>query len=381
MFLSSIEILFAFGTNCIETLHTATLSLNFAAMQRTAAELAILLNGSVQGNPEVSVSRLAKIEEGQSGDLTFLSNPDYEGFMYTSNASIAIVSRDFQPSKPLPDQLTLLRVEDPYAAFARLLEFVGQATARPTGIHPTAVIADNVNIPETCSIGPYVIIEDGALIGENTEIRAHAVIGRHAEIGAHCLLHAHVHVMDSCIVGAHCVLHPNVVVGSDGFGFAPQQDDSYRKIPQTGNVILEKGCEIGAGTTIDRATLGSTRICEGVKLDNHIQVAHNVVIGKHTVMAAQCGIAGSTSIGERCMIGGQVGIAGHLRIADGVKIAAQSGISASITKEGAIWQGTPAAPIKDFQKQQLALRKLTRSEWMRRVDQLEQQVNALKDKQ
>lgn len=346
-------------------------------MQSTAAELAEILDGQIEGNPGVTVSRLAKIEKGCPGELTFLSNPDYEGFLYTTRASVAIVSKAFEPMHPLPETLTLLRVADPYAAFARLLELVNTASARPAGVHPTAVVADDVEVPASCSIGPYVVIESGAQVGERTEIRAHAILGRGATIGADCLLHAHVQILDDCIVGERCVLHSAVVVGSDGFGFAPQEDDSYRKIPQTGNVIIGRGCEIGAGTKIDRATLGSTRIGDGVKLDNLIQIAHNVTIGNHTVVAAQCGIAGSTDIGARCMIGGQVGIAGHLKIADGVKVAAQTGISASITKANSIWQGTPAAPIKDFQKQQLTLRKLTRSEWMRRVDILEQQVKVI----
>jgi UDP-3-O-[3-hydroxymyristoyl] glucosamine N-acyltransferase len=286
-------------------------------MQRTAAELADILQGRVEGDPNVSVSRLAKIEDGGPGELTFLSNPDYEGFLYNTQASVAIVGHSFVPARKLPDTLTLLRVADPYAAFARLLEAVAEASQKPHGIHATAVIADDVSIPENCYIGPYVIIESGARIGAEAEVHAHAIIGKGASIGARCLLHAHVQVLENCIIGEDCVLHPNVVIGSDGFGFAPQADASYRKIPQTGNVILDRGCEIGAGTTIDRATLGSTRIGEGVKLDNLIQVAHNVSIGKHTVIAAQCGIARSTTIGERCMIGGQVGIAGHLKIADG----------------------------------------------------------------
>lgn len=348
-------------------------------MQRTAAELADILQGRVEGDPTVSVSRLAKIEDGGPGELTFLSNPDYEGFLYNSKASVAIVSHAFVPMRKLPDTLTLLRVADPYAAFARLLEAVADASEKTYGVHPTAIVANGVDIPTNCYIGPYVVIDADASIGPETEIHAHAIVGKGAVIGARCRLHAHVQVLAHCIVSEDCVLHPNVVIGSDGFGFAPQADATYRKIPQTGNVILDRGCEIGAGTTIDRATLGSTRIGEGVKLDNLIQVAHNVTIGKHTVIAAQCGIAGSTTIGERCMIGGQVGIAGHLKIADGVKIAAQSGISASITKEEAVWQGTPAAPIKDFQKQQLAVRKLSRSEWLRRIESLELQLKALKD--
>ena len=348
-------------------------------MQKTAAELAEILQGHVEGNPAVTVSRLTKIEEGKSGELTFLSNPDYEGYLYNTQASIAIVSQKFIPSQPLPEALTLIRVSDPYAAFAQLLEAVSTESARPHGIHPTAVVAEDAIVPDDCYVGPYVCIESGTRIGSGTEIRSHALVGKGVVIGERCLLHAHVQVLDRCVVADDCVLHPNVVIGSDGFGFAPQSDDSYRKIPQTGNVILDRGCEIGAGTTIDRATLGSTRIGEGVKLDNLIQIAHNVSIGKHTVIAAQCGIAGSTCIGERCMIGGQVGIAGHLRIADGVKVAAQSGISASITKPDGVWQGTPAVPIKDFQKQQIAMRKLSRTEWIKRIDTLEKQIQAIKD--
>jgi UDP-3-O-[3-hydroxymyristoyl] glucosamine N-acyltransferase len=348
-------------------------------MQRTAAELADLLEGTLEGDAAVTVNQLSKIEEGVAGGLTFLANPDYEGHLYHTAASVAIVAADFEPSQPLPRSLTLIRVADPYAAFGRMLEFANAHEARPEGIHPTASIEEGAEIGPGCRIGPYVVVEAGSKVGARCDLRAHAYIGRGVSLGEGCLVHAGGQILDRSIIGDHCVLHPRVVIGSDGFGFAPQQDDSYRKVPQTGHVIIGNRCEIGAGTTIDRATLGATRIGEGVKLDNLIQVAHNVTIGAHTVIAAQTGIAGSTHIGSRCMIGGQVGIAGHLRIADGVRIAAQTGVSASITREGAVYQGTPALPIKDFQKQQLAIRKLNREELIKRVAQLEQQLNQLRN--
>ena len=347
-------------------------------MQRTAAELAHLLEGTLDGDAAVEVNQLSKIEEGAPGGITFLANMDYEGFLYTTAASVAVVANSFQAARALPEGLTLIRVADPYAAFGKLLELVSHEEGRSKGIHPTAIVEPGAELGEGCSVGPYVVVEAGSRIGRGTELRAHVHIGRNVTVGERCVLHSGVHVMDRCVVGKECVLHPRVVIGADGFGFAPQQDDTYKKVPQTGNVILGDRCEIGAGTTIDRATLGATRLEEGVKLDNLIQVAHNVTIGAHTVIAAQTGIAGSTHIGARCMIGGQVGIAGHLRIADGVRIAAQTGISASITRENAVYQGTPALPIKDFQKQQLALRKTTREDLLKRVAILEQQLNQLR---
>ena len=347
-------------------------------MQRTAAELAELLEGTIEGDGAAAVNQLSKIEEGVKGGVTFLANMAYEGHLYTTGASVAVVARDFNPAQRLPDQLTLIRVADPYAAFGRLLELVQEESDREVGIHPSAVIDDSAELGAGCSIGPFVVVEAGSRIGTGTELRAHAHIGRNVRIGERCVIHAGAHVLDRCVIGRECVLHPRAVIGSDGFGFAPQEDDTYKKVPQTGIVIVGDFCEIGAGTTIDRATLGATRLGDGVKLDNLIQIGHNVTIGAHTVIAAQTGIAGSTHIGSHCMIGGQVGIAGHLRIADGVRIAAQTGIAASITRENAIYQGTPALPIKDFQKQQLTLRKTTREDLLKRVAALEQQLNQLR---
>ncbi len=340
-------------------------------MQHTAGELAHMLKGVVEGNSQVVVNALAKIENASTGSLTFLSNPDYEGYLYTTGASVAIVPTAFQPTQALPSSLVLIRVEDSYAAFAKLLEVASASMALPRTVHPAAVISANAEVHEDVHIGPLVVIEDGAVVGAGCEIHAHVTVGRHVKIGENSTLHSGVRVLANCIIGKNCILQAGAIIGSDGFGFAPQAGDGYTKVPQTGNVILQDNCEIGAATTIDRATLGSTIVGEGVKLDNQIQVAHNCTIGAHTVIAAQTGIAGSTSIGSGCMIGGQVGFAGHLKIADGVKIAAQSGVTTSIKEPNSIWQGTPATPIKDYQKQQIALRNLSRHRLMNRLEQLE----------
>ena len=340
-------------------------------MQKTARELAAFLEGRVEGSLEAVVSRLSKIEEGVPGSLTFLANPAYEAHLYDTGATVAIVSHVFQASRPLPEGLTLIRVEEPYSAFGRLLEWVEQVRVRPEGVHPTAIIEPGAVVAAGCRIGAFVVIESGAVVEAGCDLRPHVVVGRDARVGAGSVLHTGVHIQDGCVVGKECVLHTRAVVGSDGFGFAPQQDATYRKIPQTGNVILGDRCEIGAGTTIDRATLGATRIGNGVKLDNLIQIGHNVTIGDHTVIAALTGVAGSTTIGAHCMIGGQVGISGHLHIADGVKIAAQTGIGASILTPGAIFQGTPAAPLKEFQRRQIALKQLSQGDVLNRLKQLE----------
>lgn len=343
-------------------------------MQRTADELAAYLNGTVEGDGQVTVRRVGRIESAECGDLTFLANPDYEGYIYGTEASVAIVSVDFLPKRTLPAALTLVRVSDPYAAFGRILELADTTTGRPPGIHATAVIDPSAEIGADCAIGPYVVIEAGARIGAGADLRAHVYIGLNALVGARTLLHAGVRVGDRCEIGDACILQANAVIGSDGFGFAPQADGAYRKVPQTGNVLVGEGCEIGACTTIDRATIGSTIIGRGVKLDNHIQVGHNVSIGDHTVIAAQTGIAGSTSIGARCMIGGQVGIAGHLRIADGVRIGAQSGIGASLLKPDTDHRGTPSLPMDKYLASQLGLRALLRENILGRIAALEHLV-------
>ena len=341
-------------------------------MQQTASELAVLLNGRVVGNPEVRVRRLAKIESAGPGSVSFLSNPEYERFIYSTEASIVIVAETFEPSQDLPQDLTLLRVEDPYRAFARLLEAYDAILKRQEGIHPTAVVDEEATLGEECFVGPGVVVERGAVVGDRVELHAHVHVGRDVRIDQDTVLHSGVRVLDRCVIGRRCTLQAGTIVGSDGFGFAPKEDGTYAKVPQTGNVVIEDNCDVGAMTTIDRATLGSTVLKNGCKLDNLIQVAHNVVIGEATVIAAQTGIAGSTTIGSRCMIGGQVGIGGHLTVANGSRIAAKSGVSASLIQEGQTYQGNPAVPVKQFQKFQIALRRLARMPLSERLEAIEE---------
>ncbi|MFM7618919.1 MAG: UDP-3-O-(3-hydroxymyristoyl)glucosamine N-acyltransferase [Bacteroidota bacterium] len=338
-------------------------------MKFSAQQIAFMLDGKVEGNELVEVNNLSKIEEGKSGTLTFLANPKYQSYIYETEASIAIVGNDFKKERELPATLTLIRVEDPYSCFAKLLQAYDQMRQPKPGVHTSAVIHNNVVVPTTAHIGPGVVIESGVQLGENCVLSAHVYLGENVKIGSKTFLHPGVKVYRDCEIGSECTLHAGVVIGADGFGFAPQSDNQYAKVPQIGNVILENRVEVGANTSIDRATLGSTVVREGVKLDNLIQIAHNVEIGKNTVIAAQTGIAGSVKIGENCMIGGQVGIAGHLSIANGVKIAAQSGISASILKEGSIVQGSPSLDIMDFKKAYIIYRKLPKL--VERVENLE----------
>lgn len=338
-------------------------------MKFTAEQIAGMLEGTVEGNSSAEVSGLSKIEEGKSGTLTFLANPKYVSHIYSTGASIAIVSNDFVAEHALPETLTLIRVADAYGSFAKLLEAYSQFKRPRPGIHSSAVIDSSAVIGENVHIGAGVVIEPGANIGNNAVIMAQSYVGEHVKIGSFTTVHPGVKIYSDCVVGANCTLHAGVIIGADGFGFAPQADNRYAKVPQIGNVVVEDRVEIGANTAIDRATLGSTFIREGVKLDNLIQIAHNVEIGKNTVIAALTGIAGSTKIGENCMIGGQVGIAGHLTIANGVKIAAQTGISASVLKENVVLQGTPAVDTMDFKKSYIIHRRLP--QLLERIERLE----------
>jgi UDP-3-O-[3-hydroxymyristoyl] glucosamine N-acyltransferase len=338
-------------------------------MKFTAEQIAGMLEGTVEGNSSAEVSGLSKIEEGKAGTLTFLANPKYISHIYSTGASIAIVSNDFVAEQALPETLTLIRVADAYGSFAKLLEAYSQFKKPRPGIHASAVIDASVVIGENVHIGAGVVIEAGSSIGNNAVIMAQSYLGEHVKIGDFTMVHPGVKVYSECVIGSNCTLHAGVIIGADGFGFAPQADNRYAKVPQIGNVVVEDRVEIGANTAIDRATLGSTFIREGVKLDNLIQVAHNVEIGKNTVIAALTGIAGSTKIGENCMIGGQVGIAGHLTIANGVKIAAQTGISASVLKENVVLQGTPAVDTMDFKKSYIIHRRLP--QLLERIERLE----------
>jgi UDP-3-O-[3-hydroxymyristoyl] glucosamine N-acyltransferase len=338
-------------------------------MKFSALQIATMLNGVVEGDQEVAVSGLSKIEEGTPGTLTFLANPKYAPFIYQTKASIAIVSKDFKAEEALPTSLTIIRVEDAYASFAKLLEAYNQLSKPKPGVHPSAVVSATATIGNDVFIGAFVFVGEYSKIGDGAQLHAGTIVGDKVSIGNNTTLNAGVKVYADCQIGNHCTLHAGVVIGGDGFGFAPNSENNYAKVPQIGNVILEDHVEVGANSTIDRATLGSTIIRKGAKIDNLIQIAHNVEIGENTVIAAQTGIAGSTKIGKNCMIGGQVGIVGHITIADGTKIAAQSGVGSDIKEPNTIIQGSPAFSIMDYKKSYVGFRKLP--DLIRRIEDLE----------
>ena len=336
-------------------------------MEFSARQLCDLLQGELEGNPDVLVSSLSKIEEGTPGTLSFLANPKYAEFIYNTGASIVLVPKDFILDKPV--SATLIRLEDVYSSFTKLLEMYHEKMSEKKGIEQPTFIEASAQYHDDIYIGAFAYIGKNVKLGVGVRIHPHVYIGDNVEIGAGTVLHNGVKIYHSCKVGAACTFHAGVIIGADGFGFAPQSENLYLKVPQIGNVIIEDHVEIGANTCIDRATLGSTYIRKGVKLDNLIQIAHNVDIGENTVIAAQTGIAGSTKIGKDCMIGGQVGIIGHITIANRVKIAAQSGIGASITREGDIVQGSPAIGIGDYKRAYVVFKKLPEIE--KRIDSLE----------
>lgn len=324
-------------------------------MKFTAEQIAGILEGEVVGNPNAEVYKLAKIEEGTSGSLTFLANPKYQSYIYTTEATVTIVNATFEPEQPITT--TLIRVEDAYKAFSKLLEYYNQVKLMKSGIEQPSVISENVVYGEHLYLGSFSYIGKNVTIGTNVKIYPNTFIGDNVTIGDDCIFFAGVRIYSETEIGNKCTIHSGSIIGSDGFGFAPTEDGSYSKIPQIGNVILEDNVEVGSCTTIDRATLGSTIIRKGVKLDNQIQIAHNVEIGENTVIAAQTGIAGSTKIGKNCMIGGQVGFAGHLVIGDNVRIQAQSGIGKNI-KDGETLQGSPAFNYGDWNKSYVHFRNL-----------------------
>jgi len=347
-------------------------------MEFSASQIAQFLNGEVFGNPEVKVSGLSKIEHGEQGTLSFLANPKYTEFIYTTNASIVIVSNTFIPDQEI--KATLVKVDDAYGSFAKLLEIYDQyRQSSLTGIsslafiHPTAKIGDDVYI------GEFTVVSANAVIGNGAKIYPQVFLGDGASVGDESILNPGVKIYHACKIGKRCILHAGVVIGSDGFGFAQQEGVDYKKVPQIGNVILEDNVELGANTTVDRATLGSTIIRKGVKLDNLVQIAHNVIIGENTVMAAQSGISGSSSVGRNCQIAGQVGITGHLSIPDNVKIAGQSGVSNSLTKDGAILMGSPAFDISQYRRSYVGFKRLP--DMMKRLDLLEKKLKELENKE
>ncbi|MCS7077170.1 MAG: UDP-3-O-(3-hydroxymyristoyl)glucosamine N-acyltransferase [Bacteroidia bacterium] len=343
-------------------------------MRFKAHQIAQLLEGVVEGNPDVEVWRICKIEEGISGGLSFLANPKYASFIYDTEASVVLVNHNFTADKPV--KTTLIRVKDAYTAFTHILELCqNQWVENKKGIEEPCFIASTAKIGQNTYIGAFSYVGNEVKIGNNVKIFPSCYIGDNTIIQDNTIVYAGVKIYPYSVIGRNCILHSGCVVGSDGFGFAPQTDGSYKKIPQIGNVIIEDYVEIGANTTIDRATLGSTYIRSGVKLDNLIQVAHNVEIGSHTVIAAQTGISGSTKIGKYCMIGGQVGIVGHIKIADGTQIGAQSGISNDIETPKTAWRGSPAQPYRKQLRTEVLWRKLP--EIYQEIQDLKQEIKKL----
>jgi|SRR5690554_247882 len=316
-------------------------------MKFTAAQIAGILEGTVEGNEEVEVDKLAKIEEGEAGSLTFLANPKYTQYIYTTESSITIVDKDFVPENPI--KTTLVRVDNAYQAFSKLLEYYNKVKMNKSGIEKPVFVSESAQYGENLYLGAFSYIGENVKIGNNVKIFPQVYIGDNVSIGDDSVIFSGAKLLSETVVGKGCVINGNVVIGADGFGFRPDEKGEYHKVPQTGNVILEDYVDVGPGTTIDRATLGSTVIKRGVKLDNQIQIAHNVTIGENTVIAAQTGVAGSTKIGKNCIIGGQVGIAGHIAIGDNVKIQAQSGIGRNV-KDNETLQGTPALGYSEYNK-------------------------------
>jgi len=339
-------------------------------MKFTANQLAKMLNGVVEGDGDVAVSAPSKIEEGKPGTLSFLANPKYTQYIYTTEASIVIVDKDFKPEQPVKS--TLIRVADAYGAFAQLLDVYSKMTQNVTGISGDSVISKSATIGKEVYIGALAYIGDNAEIGDNVKIYPQVYVGDNVKIGDNTTIYAGVKIYNDSKIGKRCIFHSGVVIGSDGFGFAPQEG-IYRKIAQVGNVLIEDDVEIGANTAIDRATMGSTVIRKGVKIDNLVQIAHNVEIGENSVIIGQAGISGSTKIGKNCVIAGQAGIIGHLNIGDNVKIAAQSGISTNL-KDGDIVMGSPAFEISRYRKSYIHFRNLDKH--IGRLDKLEKDKNA-----
>ena len=339
-------------------------------MKFTAQQIAEILDGDVVGNADAEVSKLSKIEEGVSGSLTFLANPKYTPYIYSTQASITIVNKTFSPENEL--NTTLIKVDDAYKSFSKLLDYYNLIKLNKVGIEEPAHISSTAVYGENIYIGAFSYVGEGVKIGKNVKIFPGSYIGDNAVIGDNTVIFSGAKIYSETIIGSFCIINSGVIIGADGFGFAPNENGEYSKVPQIGNVVLEDYVDIGATTTIDRATLGSTIIRKGVKLDNQIQIAHNVEIGKNTVIAAQTGIAGSSKIGENCQIGGQVGIAGHVTIGNNVKIQAQSGITRNI-KDNEVLQGSPAFGYSDYNKSYVHFRNLTKI--VKNINEIEKKIN------
>lgn len=342
-------------------------------MKIAASEIAKMLGGRLEGDPTALVSRPGKIEEGGEETLTFLANPRYERFAYEVPSAVMLVSEDFVPVRPIAAQ-ALIRVPNVYDAVRLLLAKFDDNQHRQNSIDNHSVVDPTARLAGGISLGAFTVVEAGASIGEGTVVYPQVYIGQNVQIGKNCVLYPGVRIYRNCVIGNNCILHSNVVIGADGFGFAAQPDGSYRKINQIGNVVLEDDVEVGANTTIDRATMGSTIIRKGVKIDNLVMVAHNVEIGEHTVVAAQTGFAGSSRIGKRCQIGGQSGFVGHISVADDTRVQAQSGVAASIEEKGSAWYGSPALPYSQYLRAYAVFKKLP--ELLRKLTLLEKKINS-----
>jgi UDP-3-O-[3-hydroxymyristoyl] glucosamine N-acyltransferase len=342
-------------------------------MDFSAALIAEFLKGTVEGDPYISVHDVSKIEEGKSGTLSFLANPKYEKYIYDTESSIVIVNEDFRPQQPVP--ATLIRVKNAYESFAALLRLYEEQKPKKKGISQMASIAETAELGDNVYIGDFTVISEGVTIGNNVQLYPQVYIGEGVTIGEGTILHPGVKVYNGSEIGAHCILHAGAVIGGDGFGFAPSRENNYEKIPQVGKVILEDHVEVGANTTVDRATMGATVLRKGVKLDNLIMIAHNVEVGENTVIAAQSGISGSTKLGRNCMLGGQVGLIGHISIADGVKIAAQSGVTKDVNQENIVIQGSPPLDFTHYQRCYVVFKNLP--DLRNQVIDLEKKVAAL----
>lgn len=339
-------------------------------MQITVYEIGKLLNGEVVGDGNALVHKVAKIEEGEQGALSFLANPKYEQHLYTTGSTAVIVNRGFVPAEAV--KATLIKVDDAYASFTFLLEKFANVGSGKVGVDKTAVVEASAKVDETTFVGALSYVGNDVVIGKKSQVHQQTFIGDRVKIGNNVIIFAGVKIYSDCVIGDNCIIHSGTVIGSDGFGFAPLPDRSYKKIPQTGNVVIEDDVEIGANCTIDRATMGSTFIRKGVKLDNLVQIAHNAEIGEHTVIASQSGVAGSTKIGKYCIIAGQVGFVGHITIADGSVFGAQSGVSGNIKEPNKKWFGYPAFEYADALKAYVYFKQLPAME--KRIKELEKKL-------
>ena len=344
-------------------------------MKFTATQIAGILEGEIEGNPQTAVHKLSKIEEGEKGSLTFLANPKYTPYIYSTKASITIVNRDFVPDQAI--STTLIKVEDAYKSFSKLLEYYNQVKNNKVGVENPSYVSENASYGSGFYLGAFSYLGDNVNIGKDVKVYPNVYIGDNVTIGDNVIVFAGAKIYSESKIGEGCVIHSGAIIGADGFGFTPNEKGEYDKVPQTGNVILEANVDVGAGTTIDRATLGSTVLRKGVKLDNQIQIAHNVEIGEHTAIAAQTGIAGSTKIGKHCLIGGQVGIVGHITIGDRVRIQAQSGIGRNV-KDDEVIQGSPALNYGDYNKSYVHFKNLPKI--VNRISEIEKKIDSENNK-